>query len=179
MADHRAPLTFALFPEVASFTLTSTDIADGEMLSQAQVADSMGYHGANLSPQLSWSGFPPETKSFAVTLHDPDAPTGSGFWHWLVVNLPADVTELSSGVGAVDTTSLPSGAFQLRNDGGTHGFIGSAPPPGDVPHRYVHTVHALDVNHLDVDVDSSPAIAGFNLRFHAIARAQLVAVFGS
>ena len=179
MADSRAPLTFALFPEVPLFTLTSTDITEGEMLSQTQVADSMGYHGDNRSPHLSWSGFPPETKGFAVTLHDPDAPTGSGFWHWLVVNIPADVTELSSGAGAVDTTSLPTGAFQLRNDGGTRGYVGSAPPPGDIPHRYVHTVHALDVDHLDVDVTSSPAMAGFNLRFHAIARAQVVAVFGS
>ena len=179
MANARAPLTFALFPEVASFTLTSTDFGDGETLSQAQVADSMGYHGDNRSPQLSWSGFPPETKGFAVTVHDPDAPTGSGFRHWLVVNIPADVTELASGAGAVDTTSLPSGAFQLRNDAGPRGYIGSAAPPGDVPHRYVHTVHALDVDRLDVDVDSSPAIAGFNLRFHTIARAQMVPVFGS
>ena len=179
MADNRAPLTFELFPEVASFTLTSTDIADGQTLGPAQVADSMGYHGENRSPQLSWSGFPPETKGFAVTLHDPDAPTGSGFWHWLVVNIPADVTELSSGAGAADTDALPSGAFQLRNDAGTRGFVGSAPPPGDVPHRCVHSVHALDVDHLDVEPDSSPAIVGFNLRFHAIARAQVVPVFGS
>lgn len=175
----RPPLTFSFFPEVASFEVTSEDIAQGESLSDAQVADIMGYHGANQSPQLSWSGFPPETKSFAVTVHDPDAPTGSGFWHWLVVNIPADVTELAAGVGSTNRDQLPAGARQLRNDAGTVGFVGAAPPSGDTPHRYVHTVHAVDVERLDVDGETSAAVVGFNLRFHAIARAQIVPIFGS
>ncbi len=177
--DARPPLTFAFFPKVEDFDLTSDDIAEGQTLPQAQVADIMGYHGSNRSPQLSWSGFPPTTKSFAVTVHDPDAPTGSGFWHWLAVNIPADVHELASGAGSSDPDELPAGVLQVRNDAGFVGYVGAAPPPGDPAHRYVHTVHALDVERLDVDADSSAAVVGFNLRFHAIARAQLVPIFGS
>jgi Raf kinase inhibitor-like YbhB/YbcL family protein len=178
MSD-RAPLTFSFFPEVPSFSVSSDDIADGVRLGDAQVADSMGYSGANQSPQLAWSGFPSGTKSFAITVHDPDAPTGSGFWHWCVVNLPATVTSLPSGAGRVDGSQLPAGALQLRNDAGVRGYLGSAPPPGDAPHRYVTTVHAVDVDRLDIDPDATPAIAGFNLRFHAIARAQVVPIFSS
>jgi Raf kinase inhibitor-like YbhB/YbcL family protein len=175
----RPPLTFAFFPDVAHFDVTSDDIADGATLANAQVADFMGYSGDNLSPQLAWSGFPAETKSFAITVHDPDAPTGSGFWHWQVVNIPADVNELVSGASSLSLDELPSGVLQLRNDAGTRGYVGAAPPPGDTPHRYVHTVHALDVERLDVEANSSAAIVGFNLRFHAIGRAQIVPVFGS
>src|ERR1700691_6300337 len=175
----RAPVTFAFFPDVATFDVTSSDVADGETLANAQVANFMGYSGDNLSPQLSWSGFPAETKSFAITVHDPDAPTGSGFWHWLAVNIPADVNELASGASSKTLDELPNGLLQLRNDAGTRGYVGAAPPPGDVPHRYVHTVHALDVERLDVEANSSAAIAGFNLRSHAIARAQVVPVYGS
>jgi len=176
---NRPPLTFAFFPEVATFEVTSDDIADGSMLPNAQVANIMGYSGENHSPQLSWRGFPAETKSFAVTVHDPDAPTGSGFWHWLALNIPAGITDLSTGAGAEGSDNLPDGVLQLRNDAGMRGYVGSAPPPGDLAHRYVHTVHAVDVERLDVEADSSPAIAGFNLRFHTIARAQIVPVFGS
>lgn len=175
----RPPLTFAFFPDVASFDVSSSDIADGATLTNAQVANIMGYGGENLSPQLTWSGFPSETKSFAVTVHDPDAPTGSGFWHWLAVNIPADVNELATGAGSDGSDALPNAILQLRNDAGTRGYVGAAPPSGDTPHRYVHTVHALDVEQLDVAANSSPAIVGFNLRFHAIARAQIVPVFGS
>jgi Raf kinase inhibitor-like YbhB/YbcL family protein len=175
----RPPLTFAFFPDVATFDVTSDDVADGEMLGDAQVANFMGYSGQNLSPQLSWSGFPAETKSFALTLHDPDAPTGSGFWHWIVVNIPANVHDLATGAGSEGSDQLPDGALQLRNDAGTRGYAGAAPPTGDRPHRYVHTMHAVDVEHLDVEADSAAAIAGFNLRFHAIARAQIVPIFSS
>lgn len=175
----RPPLTFAFFPEVATFELTSTDIADGVTLDPAQVADSMGYSGQNRSPQLSWRGFPPETKSFVVTVHDPDAPTGSGFWHWLMVNIPATVSELATNAGSGESRDAPSGTLQVRNDAGIRGYIGAAPPPGDPAHRYVHVVHALDVERLDVDETSSAAVVGFNLRFHTIARAQVVPVFGS
>jgi Raf kinase inhibitor-like YbhB/YbcL family protein len=177
--SNRPPLTFAFFPDVATFEVTSDDVADGATLKNSQVANFMGYSGENLSPQLSWRGFPAEAKSFAVTVHDPDAPTGSGFWHWLALNIPADVHELATGAGSEGSRDLPDGVLQLRNDAGTLGYVGSAPPPGDEPHRYVHTVHALDVERLDVEADSAPAIAGFNLRFHAIARAQIVPVFGS
>jgi Raf kinase inhibitor-like YbhB/YbcL family protein len=175
----RPPLTFSFFPDVATFDVTSDDVADGEILSQAQVADFMGYSGENKSPQLSWSGFPAATKSFAITVHDPDAPTGSGFWHWQVVNIPADVTGLATGAGSTNPEDLPDGVLQTRNDAGTVGYAGAAPPPGDLAHRYVHTVHALDVAHLDVDANASAAVVGSNLRFHAIARAQIVPIFGS
>ncbi len=175
----RPPLTFSFFPDVASFDVTSDDIAEGAALSHAQVADFMGYSGENKSPQLSWSGFPAGTKSFALTVHDPDAPTGSGFWHWLAVNIPADVTNVATGAGSTNPELLPDGVLQSRNDAGTVGYVGAAPPPGDLAHRYVHTVHALDVAKLDVDGESSAAVVGFNLRFHAIARAQIVPVFGS
>jgi hypothetical protein len=175
----RPPLTFAFFPDVASFDVTSDDIADGETLSQAQVANFMGYSGENKSPQLSWRGFPTETKGFAITVHDPDAPTGSGFWHWLAVNIPADVTDLATGAGSTNPDELPDGVLQSRNDAGTVGYVGAAPPSGDLAHRYVHTVHALDVERLDVDASSSAAVVGFKLRFHTIARAQIVPVFGS
>jgi Raf kinase inhibitor-like YbhB/YbcL family protein len=175
----RPPLTFAYFPEVATFEVISGDVADGEMLTDGQVADFMGYSGQNLSPQLSWAGFPPETKSFAITVHDPDAPTGSGFWHWLIVNIPASVNELATGAGTEGSSDAPNGSLQLRNDAGTWGYVGAAPPTGDRPHRYVHTVHAVDVERLDVEASSAAAIAGFNLRFHAIGRAQIVPIFGS
>jgi Raf kinase inhibitor-like YbhB/YbcL family protein len=176
---NRPPLTFAFFPDVATFEVTSDDVADGATLSSAQVADFMGYSGDNLSPQLSWRGFPEPTKAFAITVHDPDAPTGSGFWHWVALNIPLNVTDVASGAGTDGSVNLPDGVVQLRNDAGTRGYVGAAPPSGDLPHRYVHTIHALDVEHLDVEADAAPAIAGFNLRFHAIARAQIVPVFGS
>jgi|SRR5215469_2240520 len=176
MAD-RAPLPYDFHPVVASFTVTSEDVADGEQLSDKQVFNSFGMSGKNISPQLSWSGFPAETKSFAVTCYDPDAPTGSGFWHWLVIDIPVSVTSLSAGAGAGDET-LPAGAFHVRNDYGTKNFGGAAPPAGDAPHRYVFAVHAVDSEKLGIDSDVSPAVAGFNLRFHTLARGLLIPVYG-
>ena len=175
MAD-RAPLPYEFMPEVPTFTVSSDDIAHGEMMGDNQVYNSFGMSGKNISPQLSWSGFPPETKSFAVTSYDPDAPTGSGFWHWIVIDIPATVTSLPSGAGSGG--SLPAGAFQVRNDYGTKDFGGAAPPAGDPPHRYVFAVHALDVEKLGIDSDVTPAVAGFNLRFHTIARGLLIALYG-
>ena len=177
MAD-RAPLPYDFLPPVPGFTVTSEDVADGEMLSDKHVYNSFGMSGENVSPHLSWSGFPAETKSFAVTCYDPDAPTGSGFWHWIVLDIPASVTELETNAAGTDGSGLPEGAFHVRNDYGVKDFGGAAPPKGDPPHRYVFAVHALDVDTLGLNDEISPAVAGFNLRFHTIARAVLVPVYG-
>jgi Raf kinase inhibitor-like YbhB/YbcL family protein len=162
---------YDFLPELPGFTLTSTDITDGQPLRNAQVSGIMGAGGEDVSPQLTWSGFPEETRSFAVTVFDPDAPTASGFWHWAVANLPATVTELPSGVG--DGSLLPGDALTLVNDAGVRRFIGAAPPAGHGYHRYFVAVHALNVEKLELSEDASPAYLGFNLFMSAIARAVI------
>jgi Raf kinase inhibitor-like YbhB/YbcL family protein len=178
-ASPRAPLPYDFFPAVPAFGVESDDVIDGARLSDTHVADGWGYAGANESPHLRWRGFPLETQSFAVTIFDPDAPTGSGFWHWLVFNLSPETTELARAAGRADGSGLPAGARQVRNDGGTPGFMGAAPPAGDEPHRYVIAVHALDTDDLGVPPEATPAVVGFNLRFHTLARGLLVPVYGS
>jgi Raf kinase inhibitor-like YbhB/YbcL family protein len=173
MADRPLPPNpYDFLPQVPSFTVTSTDVREGEIMPARCVSTGAG--GEDHSPQLSWSGFPEGTKSFAVTVYDPDAPTASGYWHWAVANIPATVTELHGGAGAQQGGALPDTAVQLRNDGGFHGYIGAAPPPGHGPHRYFVVVHAVDTDRLDVSADTSPAVLGFNLFFHTLARATLV-----
>lgn len=169
------PDPYQFLPEVPSFTVTSTDISDGGRLDRAHVSGIMGAGGEDVSPQLSWSGFPAETKSFAITVYDPNAPTGSGFWHWAVANLAADTTELPSGAG--DGSELPGDAVTLRGDSGQQRYIGAAPPPGHGNHHYYVVVHAVDVDRLDVDGDSTPAYLGFNLFSHTLARGSIVATY--
>ena len=178
MADRPTPPNpYDFLPQVPAFSVTSSDVTDGQVLPLPHVSGVMGAGGEDRSPQLSWSGFPEGTRSFAVTVYDPDAPTASGFWHWAVANIPADVTELPSGAGDKDATRLPEGAVQLRNDGGLAGYVGAAPPAGHGPHRYFVVVHAVDTERLDVDADTPPTVLGFDLFFHTLARATLVATY--
>ena len=162
-----APNPYDLLPAVPSFTVTSADVTDGQPLKDDQVAAE-----GNTSPQLSWEGAPEGTKSFTVTCFDPDAPTPSGFWHWVLVDLPADVTSLDTGAGA-EGADLPRNAFMCRNDGGSKAFMGAAPPQGDQVHRYFFVVHAVKEDSLGVDSDASPAVVSFNLAFKTAGRAIL------
>lgn len=158
-------------PQLPGFTLTSESITAGSSLTTPQVSGIMGAGGEDVSPQLTWSGFPVETKSFAVTVYDPDAPTASGFWHWAVADIPASVTSLTAGVGDGEPGSLPEGAVVLNNDASAARFIGAAPPPGHGVHHYYTVVHAVDVESLGLPAGATPAYLGFNLFSHAIARA--------
>jgi Raf kinase inhibitor-like YbhB/YbcL family protein len=166
---------FARLPDVPSFTVTSTSVEDGKPLPPAQMSGMFGVPGGrDASPQLSWSGAPDGTKSYAVTVYDPDAPTMSGFWHWAVANIPATVTSLPEGAGDETGSGLPDKAIQLPNDARGARFIGAAPPAGHGPHRYFVTVHALDVEDIGVPADSTPAMLGFTMSSHILARATLV-----
>jgi Raf kinase inhibitor-like YbhB/YbcL family protein len=170
-----SPSPYDLLPPVPGFALESDDISEGSRLAAAYVGDWAG--GGNTSPHLRWSGFPVGTAGFALTCFDPDAPTGSGFWHWAVAGLPASVTGLPRGAGGPAGDGLPAGAFQLRNDSGRTGYMGAAPPKGDRAHRYIFAVHALDTGKLDVEPSATPAILGFSMAFHTIARATLTATY--
>jgi Raf kinase inhibitor-like YbhB/YbcL family protein len=171
------PNPYDFLPEVPGFTVTSTDVREGEPLDTPQVSGILGAGGDDVSPQLSWSGFPDGTKGFAVTVYDPDAPTTSGFWHWAVAGIPASVTELPPGAGDEAGSGLPQGAVQLRNDAGLARYVGAAPPAGHGPHRYFVVVHALDTDDLGVPAEATPAFLGFNLFSHTLARATLVPTY--
>lgn len=159
--------------QVPGFTVTSTDIQDGEPLPAETYDFASG--GQNRSPQLSWSGFPAETKSFVVTCFDPDAPTGSGFWHWAVANLPVEVTTLPGGAGDPAKGLLPAGAITMPNEARSAEFIGAGPPKGTGVHHYWFVVHALDVASIPVDPQATPAVLGFMMRDNVLARGILVA----
>ena len=161
----------------AEFKLTSGEFADGDYLANEQVFAGFGCKGKNISPSMSWSGAPAGTKSFALMAYDPDAPTGSGWWHWVVVNIPPATNELPKGAGAADGANLPKGTLQVRTDFGAPGYGGPCPPQGDHPHRYLFTVHALDLEALDVTADSSPALVGFYLNFHTLAKSSLMGLY--
>jgi Raf kinase inhibitor-like YbhB/YbcL family protein len=173
MTDYEGPEPFKRLSPRPYFTLTSTDIAEGEPLPPAQFGAASG--GSDVSPQLSWSGFPPETKSFVITAYDPDAPTSSGYWHWAVADIPASVTEIAAGAGTPGSPVLPAESVTLPNEARITTFIGAGPPEGTGVHRYFFTVHAVDVPSLELDPSCTPAVLGFNLHFHSIARAVLMA----
>jgi len=189
------PDPYAYLPQVPSFQLTSGSVTNGQPLPLEQLSKldqaineynlarrppvegeaSLGRARIqDLSPQLSWSGFPAETESFVVSMYDPQAPTGSGFWHWVVADIPASTTSLSAGAGASDAAHLPSGAFQLAGDAGAHQYVGGAPPAGSGVHEYFLTVTALNVAKTGLDENASAAYLGFTIAGHTLARATLI-----
>jgi Raf kinase inhibitor-like YbhB/YbcL family protein len=160
--------------------LTSKSFNDGDYLKMDHVLSAefgFGCSGGNVSPQLAWSGAPEGTRSFALTCFDPDAPTGSGFWHWVVVNIPATVAELPLDAGNPKSGTLPAGALQVRTDYGAAGYGGPCPPPGDHPHRYLFTLFALGVDQLPVTADTSCAVVGFQLNFNKLAQVSLMGLY--
>ena len=161
-----------------TMTLTSPDIAPGARIANEQVFKGFGCTGANISPALSWSGAPKGAKSFALSVYDPDAPSGNGFWHWVVFNIPPDVTSLPKGAGDPKGPAAPKGAVQTRSDFGVPGYSGPCPPRGDPPHHYQFTIFALDTPQLDGDKNTPAAVIGNQLHFHALAEAELVGVWG-
>ena len=157
--------------------LTSSDISHGDFMPKAQEFIGFGCDGKDLSPQLSWSGAPEGTKSFALTMYDPDAPTGSGWWHWQIINIPTQVTQLPTGAGAADGKLAPKGSRQIENDYGVAGFGGACPPPGDGAHRYQFTLHALGVEKIDVPANASSALVGFMINANSLGSATLESLY--
>lgn len=173
MKDHD-PSAVTPAPELQ---LASESFNDGDTLGPDQRSGILGAGGKDMSPQLSWSGAPEGTRSFAVTMWDPDAPDPGGYWHWAVLNIPAEVSSLPAGSGGQDGHALPAGAFQLKNDGGRSGYVGAAPPRGHGPHRYIVAVHALDVEDLGIEKDSEARILASALAEHTLARGTITGMF--
>ncbi|MBF9071358.1 YbhB/YbcL family Raf kinase inhibitor-like protein [Streptacidiphilus fuscans] len=171
----RGPDPYAYLPKVPAFRLTSTTVRNGQPLPAAQLSKMFKVPGGqDISPQLTWSGFPKATKSFVVSMYDPQAPTGSGFWHWVVIDIPATTTSLLLDAGAPSSRTLPPGAVQLADDAGVHQYVGGAPPAGSGTHDYYITVTALDVSATGLPSTASPAYAGFAIGPHTLARATIV-----
>jgi hypothetical protein len=162
---------------MAKFALSSSDFTDGGTLATAQVFNGFDCKGGNVSPALKWSGAPAGTQSFALLVHDPDAPTGSGWWHWVVHNIPAGTTSLPAGAGDPKKNLMPAGVVQGRTDYGTVGYGGPCPPPGK-PHRYQFRIYALKVAKLEVPADASAALVGFNVRAQELGHAELTGLYG-
>lgn len=158
------------------FLLASRDIAHGKFMSNVQEFQGFGCSGGNMSPQLSWSGVPKGTEAFAVFVYDPDAPTGSGWWHWQLVNIPKDVTSLAAGAGDAGKDMMPAGSQSIRNDYGVTGFGGACPPGGHGVHRYQFTVFALP-RKLELPKDASPALTGYMVRASALASSTIEALY--
>jgi Raf kinase inhibitor-like YbhB/YbcL family protein len=161
----------------AAFTLTSPDIATGKKIAERQVFNSFGCSGGNVSPALAWSNAPAGTKSFALLAHDPDAPTGSGWWHWVVYNIPASANSLPADAGDAKKNLLPPGSVQGRTDFGTAGYGGPCPPPGKL-HHYHFRLYALKVEKLDLPAEATAAFVGFNVHANSLGEAQIVGLYG-
>ncbi len=172
-----AKKTAAGTPARGKFTLVSPDIGQGKNIAEDQVFNGFGCKGKNLSPALFWSGAPADTKSFAIMVHDPDAPTGSGFWHWVVYNIPAGTESIPAEAGDVKKKGMPVGSVQGRTDYGTFGYGGPCPPPGK-PHHYHFRVFALKVPKLEVPTDATAALIGFSVQANKLAEADLVGLYG-
>jgi Raf kinase inhibitor-like YbhB/YbcL family protein len=162
----------------ADFTLTSASIEPEGTLTHDQVFDGFGCTGKNISPSLAWKNPPKGTKSYAITVYDPDAPTGSGWWHWVVYNLPSSTVELPAGAGTQDGKGLPDGARQGRTDFGVNAFGGACPPEGHKAHRYIFTVHALSTEALDVPSDATAALIGYQINANSLGKASFTAYYG-
>ena len=181
MRTHVLAASFCMLaaPALAGgFTVSTPAFSPGATIPMAQVLNGLGCSGGNRSPALSWSGAPAGTQSYAVTMYDPDAPTGSGWWHWTVFNIPASVHDLVADAGAADSQSLPPGAGQGRTDFGFSHYGGPCPPVGNKPHRYVITVYALKTPHLTLDAHSSGALVGFMLHANALATTHIIGHYG-
>ena len=179
LATALALATGTVAAHAAGFTLSSPDIRPNATIREAQVFNGFGCTGGNVSPALAWKNVPKGTKSFALLVHDPDAPTGgSGWWHWVVVNLPADTTQLAAGAGKADGSALPAGAQQVATDFGGPGWGGPCPPVGDKPHRYNFTLHALKVEKLELPQGASAALAGFMINANSLGKAKLTGLYG-
>lgn len=162
----------------AEFSIISSDLKPGQTISDKHVFNGFGCNGRNISPQISWRNIPAETKSLALTVYDPDAPTGSGWWHWILVNIPANYTKISAGFGENNQHKLQDGIKQIRNDFGIFGFGGPCPPKGNKPHRYIFTIYALRLEKMDIDENATAALAGFIINQNTIARTSLTATYG-
>lgn len=179
IATLAAAMLLASAAHAQKFALASADFKAGGTIGNEQVYNGFGCSGGNVSPALKWSGAPKGTKSFALLVHDPDAPTGgAGWWHWLVVNIPANVTELKKDAGKADGSGIPGGAAQVRTDFGAAGWGGPCPPVGDKPHRYVFTLHALKVERLELPQGATASLAGFMVNANSIGKARLTGRYG-
>lgn len=170
-------LSISAFAQSSSFTVSSNDIAQGEYMSKAHEFNGFGCNGDDLSPHLKWSNAPEGTKSFAITVYDPDAPTGSGWWHWQIVNIPKNINEIKRGAGSQATNSTPTGSIQISNDYGIKGFGGACPPQGHGVHHYKFTVHALSVEKLTLPENASGALAGYMINANTIESSTLEALY--
>lgn len=174
-----AGLALAGSAHAGQFTLSSADIKPNAAIADEQVFAGFGCSGKNVSPAVKWSDAPKGTKSFALLVHDPDAPTGgAGWWHWVVTNIPADAGELPKGAGKADGSALPKGAAQIATDFGGPGWGGPCPPVGDKPHRYNFTLHALKVDKLDLPQGATASLAGFMINANSIGKATLTGKYG-